>query len=166
MDFLLLIDTENIPLWRRNHTDSSNMYMPSLKSDHKSWWLQRVKYHYLPSWQTLRVLHIITTTAEMQLSSWCDSQGPLRFPCWVIQAGVCHWFTLCRSHRGDSVCHINTGMTLFPSGFPPASHKHITAWPTNTWPVSLNTSNTCTHTELNQSFTGIQRSVGTVEILI
>lgn len=123
-----------------------------------------IKY-YLSSWQRLRVLHKITTTTLMWLSIQQQLVG-LLYPCCVIQAGVYHWFTGCRSHRGDSVCHINTGMTLFPSGFPSVSHKHITAWPTQTWPVSLNTSNTCTHTDLNQSFNGIQRSVGAVEFLI
>ena len=86
----------------------------------------------------------------MQLSSWCDCCGPLRAQCWVIQAGVYHCSTGCRSQRGHWVRYINTGMTLLPSGSPPASHKHITAWTAHTWPASLNTCNTCTHTGLSR----------------
>lgn len=95
----------------------------------------------------------------MQLSS-VILVGPLRDHYWAIQTYVYHCSPTCRSQRGDWDCHIHR------NDLAPPSHKHITAWTTDSWPVSLNTSNTCTHAAINQCCTGIQKSVFSVKSLM
>lgn len=112
-------------------------------------------WKFSPSYQRSRTCHAIFcfsanshNVKPMKKCSWTVwFLRALRVHYWVIQTYVYHCSPVCRSQRGDWDSHIHRNdLAPLPQ---PASNKHITAWTTDSWPVSLNTSNTCMHHTIN-----------------